>query len=39
MGKVNKLTEKTLCQNNDDFDWTLYENGYHGGNLQILLLR
>ena len=35
MGKVNKLTEKNLCQNNDDFDWTLYENGYHGGNLLV----
>ena len=35
MGKVNKLTEKNLCQNNDDFDWTLYENGYLVGAVGI----
>lgn len=37
MGNVNsKLARNAkkgvICQGNDDFDWTLYEHGYFGGN-------
>ena len=37
MGKVKtKLTGNELCQGNNDFDWTPYENGYCGGNSLVL---
>lgn len=37
MGKIKtKLTGRVICQGNDDFDWSLYENGYNGGHSLVV---